>query len=571
MNPANATQAELCAREPIHLSGAIQPHGYLISCSWPDWTVRHVSANVADLLDEPPSRLLGSSLREHVDESILEAIADALRFIEPGLAAQRVATTNIGARGTLCDISTHLHQGLVHIEIEPQTAGMNNAGPLTANAMIGRIAGQDPGPAFFQQVASLVRELTGYDRVMIYRFRADEAGEVIAEEHSDDMEPYLGLRYPASDIPAQARHLYLMNRLRVIPDAGYAPVPIEPARHLGGAALDLSHHALRSVSPVHQEYLRNMGVGASMSISIVAGGRLWGLIACHHRTPRLVPPGIRATADLFGMYVSMRVAGSEQATAMALYDQSQQLGDMLRDMTQKGRALADVLPPYLRVIMKLLAADGAMMVLGNRQMSLGTVPGGESFSELCAWGAARAGAVAFTHRREEWRLQERPADGLAGVLSMAFGRDGDGVYCFRKEQIEEVTWAGHPHKATVPTDDGQRIAPRHSFAAWRETVGGQSVQWSDSDRRIAERLYDILIDLHRRSTVNAEEQLVLRQRQHVRDESERLARLAAILGDMQHLDDDQTRRLAERIGELEQHLRGITGVADDADIPDASR
>lgn len=559
MNIANATDAEICAREPIHLSGAIQPHGYLVSCSWPDWTVRHASANVADLFDLTPAQLRGTSLREHVDESILEAIADALRFIEPGLAAQRVATTNIGGHGALCDISTHLHQGLVHIEIEPQQPGTDNVGPLTANAMIGRIAGQDPGPAFFQQVAALVRELTGYDRVMVYRFRPDEAGEVIAEDHADGMEPYFGLRYPASDIPVQARHLYLMNRLRVIPDSGYTPVPIEPPRHAGGASLDLSHHALRSVSPVHLEYLRNMGVGASMSISIVSGGRLWGLIACHHRVARLVPPGIRATADLFGMYVSMRVAGHEQATAMALYDQSQQLGDVLREATQKGRALADVLPTYLRVIAKLLDADGVMMLLGNRQLSIGTVPGGESFSELCAWGAARAGAVASTHLREDWRSQERPADGLAGVLAMAFGRDGDGVYCFRKEQVEEVTWAGHPHKATAPTDDGLRIAPRRSFAAWRETVRGQSVPWSDGDRRIAERLYDVLIDLHRRSTVNAGEQFALRQRQHVRDESERLSRLAAILGDMQHLDDEQTRRLAERIGELEQHLRGITG------------
>lgn len=237
---------------------------------------------------------------------------------------------------------------------------------------------------------------------------------------------------------------------------------------------------------------------------------------------------------------------------------------MLREATQ-GRALADVLPTYLRVIVKLLDADGAMMVLGNRQMSIGTVPGGESFSELCAWGAARAGAVAFTHRVEDWRSQTRPTDGLAGVLSMAFSRDGDGVYCFRKEQVEEVTWAGHPHKATVPTDDGHRIAPRRSFAAWRETVRGQSVQWSDSDRRIAERLYDILIDLHRRSAVNAEEQVMLRLRQHVREESERLQRLAAMLGDMQHLDDEQTRRLAERIGELEQHLRGIAGEADPSD------
>ena len=205
---------------------------------------------------------------------------------------------------------------------------------------------------------------------MVYRFRSDDAGEVIAETHADDVEPYLGLRYPASDIPAQARHLYLVNRLRVIPDAGYTPVPIEPALHAGGAALDLSHHALRSVSPVHVEYLRNMGVGASMSISIVSGGRLWGLIACHHRTPRLVPPGMRATADLFGMYVSMRVAGHEQATTMALFDQSQQLGDVLREATQKGRSLADVLPTYLRVVARLLDADGAMMILGSRQIEL---------------------------------------------------------------------------------------------------------------------------------------------------------------------------------------------------------
>ena len=148
---------------------------------------------------------------------------------------------------------------------------------------------------------------------------------------------------------------------------------------------------------------------------------------------------------------------------------------------------------------------------------------------------------------------------------MTFGRDGDGLYCFRKEQVEEVNWAGTPHKATVPTDDGTRIAPRRSFAAWREIVRGQSVQWGDSDRRIAERLYDILLDLHRRSAVNADEQQVLRKRQNVRDESERLSRLAAMLGDMQHLDEDQTRRLADRIADFERHLRGITHRDDGTD------
>lgn len=541
-----------CAREAIHLSGAIQPHGYLISCTWPDWTVRHASAQIDELIGTPPTQLLGRCLREHVDEAVLQTIADAVRFLDPGLAAQRVTTANLGPLGMLCDISVHLYQGLIHLEIEPQQAFTSNeTATLTAQTMIARLSLVDYGQEFLDQVAAHVRELTGYDRVMVYRFRPDDAGEVVAEARAHDIEPYLGLRYPASDIPVQARQLYRLNRLRVIPDVDYRPVPVVPSRHAGDAALDLSFHALRSVSPVHLEYLRNMGVAASMSISIVSGGRLWGLIACHHRTPRRVPPATRTTADVFGVYVSMRVATHEQAEALVRFDQSQRFGDILREALKHGASMAEVLPTYLPVVARLLRADGALMMLDGERTFFGQVPPVDRWPTLRAWSAARAGAVVSTHRRGDWQPDTASHDGPAGIMALAFGEDGDGVYCFRSEQAEEVVWAGEPHKALVPTDDGLRIAPRHSFAVWRETVRGTCLEWDDSDRRTAEHLYDILRESQRRSVSDAQEQRDLRTRHALRGEGERLARLATLLGDMQHLDPEQARRVAAHIAELE--------------------
>lgn len=552
------TPEDDCAREPIHLSGAIQPHGYLVSCSWPDWTVRHVSLQVDDLFGIPAEDLLGTSLREQVAEALLDTISDAVRFLDPGIASQRVGTANVGALGMLCDISVHLYQGLIHLEIEPQREpSPAEASPLAAQPMIARMAQVEYGQAFLDLVASNVRELTGYDRVMVYRFRPDDAGEVIAEARADDMEPFLGLRYPASDIPPQARALYRLNRLRVIPDVDYVPAPILPARHAGGAALDLSYLALRSVSPVHLEYLRNMGVGASMSISIVSGGRLWGLIACHHRTPRQVTPATRAVADLLGVYVSMRVATHEQAEALSRFDQSQRFGDVLRQALKTDGDLGEALSTYLAVVPRLLRADGALLMLGDLRVPFGQVPAVDRWPVLRAWGAARAGAVASSHRREEWQGASSEAGGPAGLLALAFGHDGDGIYCFRNEQFADVMWAGEPHKAMVPTDDGQRIAPRRSFAVWRQAVRGTSLEWNEGDIRTAERLYDILREQHRRNESVPQEHQTMRMRHVARENGERLARLAQLLADMQHLDPAQARLVAERIAELEAVMQGM--------------
>jgi len=548
-----------CAREPIHFSGAVQPHGYLISCVPDDWTIRHVSANVGALLDVEPMALLGETLRDHVGADILRAVADAIAEADPGTPTQRVCSGNLGADGRLCDLSVHAADGLVHIEIEPHPRRSAELAPTAvAQAMIARIASIDDSARFHQIAAEQVRQLTGYDRVMVYRFLPDDAGEVIAEARADDIEPYLGLRYPASDIPPQARALYLRNRLRVIPDASYQPVPLLPPMDGAGRPLDLSQHALRSVSPVHLEYLRNMGVAASMSISIVAGGRLWGLIACHHREPRLVPADVRAAADLFGLFVSMRVAAREQESTLRNYERAQQLRDAIAGRLAQARDFEAALRAELEFLRESVGADGAALWSGLHWEARGRTPDPQRVPALLAWAHDHEGhGWAMSDRALDWS-DEAPADGVAGVLAMNVDGVDSWLFLFRNEQVEDVRWSGEPHKAMVPTDDGLRIAPRKSFATWRETVRGHARPWNDADRRGAERLYRVLQEQRRRALARTEQMPALdaaHDRQTVRDQQQRLVELAQLFDGLVHLDQRGTARLGSRIQLLERELQ----------------
>lgn len=552
----NRLADEMCAREPIHLSGAIQPHGWLISCVLPDWTVRHASGNIVSLLDVPAETLVGQSLRDHLVEDLLQAVSDTIGLSDPGAPPQRVAVGNIGPLATLCDVSAHVAEGMIHLEIEPQPAQVRERTPtVVAQSMIARVANATDMEDFHQRAADQVRLLTGYDRVMVYRFRHDDSGEVIAEARAEDQESYLGLRYPASDIPAQARRLYLHSRLRVIPDANYAPVPVLPGRDASGQRLDLSQHALRSVSPVHLEYLRNMGVAASMSISIISGGRLWGLIACHHRVPRMVPPGIRAAADLFGLFVSMRISARDQEHAAAQDEHAREardaLGLRLAAASDHEAALAD----HIGLLRDTVPSEGLALRLRGRWHADGRVPE-RAYASLVDWLRSADGTrLAMSHRADDWRGGQDTA-GLAGALGIPLG-GGDAIFFFRAEQLEDVHWAGDPAKAQI-SDDGTRIAPRKSFATWSETVRGSSLPWSDADRRAAERLR-LLLREQRRRLLDGDEggvaDLDAFRRQHVlREQKSRLDRLSALLDGLVHLEDGQAERLGERIARLEADL-----------------
>ena len=563
MTRMTTVDADGCTKEPIHLSGAIQSHGYLVSCAMPDWTVRHVSANIDQLLDVPVDALLGHSLRDYFSEDVLQTVLDTQSLVSPGALAQRAGQANLGPLGTACDLVVHVADDLVHIEIEPRhERGPSPQPTALAQSMIAAVA-QDSHGNFHDYVAAQVRELTGYDRVMVYRFLHDGTGEVIAEAVADDMDPYLGLRYPASDIPPQARALYLRNRLRVIPDVDYVPQPIIPGVTPDGAPLDLSQHALRSVSPIHLEYLRNMGVAASMSISIIAGGRLWGLIACHHHSPRLVPPAIRAAADLFGLFVSMRVASGDQQKTMAHFEHAQQLRDELVRRLVDARDFDAALVRELPLLRASLDADGAALWSQARWQADGQGPDPRRMAALVDWlqRQGAAGLVA-SDRAEDWapRIEGDP---VAGVLGLRLGAD-DWLLLFRNEQVETVRWAGEPKKALVPTDDGLRIAPRRSFSVWRESVRGRSAPWSEADRRGATRLHAVLAEQRRRIQSRPDDMpaLDLQYRQAaMHDRSRRLDELAQLLQGLSHLEAGASRRLDARISELEAELRRL------ADMP----
>jgi light-regulated signal transduction histidine kinase (bacteriophytochrome) len=557
MSRLDTVDADGCAKEPIHLSGAIQAHGYLISCAMPDWTVRQVSANVEALLDVPVAALLGHSLREYVSEDVLQGILDTLSLTAPNGSAQRAGLANLGPLGTACDLVVHVADDLVHIEIEPREGRGTAPQPTAlAQSMIAAVANESADD-FHDYVAAQVRELTGYDRVMVYRFLHDGSGDVIAEARADDMEPYLGLRYPASDIPPQARALYLRNRLRVIPDVDYVPVPIAPGT-VDGRPLDLSQHALRSVSPVHLEYLRNMGVGASMSISIVAGGRLWGLIACHHRSPRRVPPVIRAAADLFGLFVSMRVAGAEQQRTMAHFEHAQQVRDALVQRLAGARDFDDALVGELPLLRTSLGADGVALWSQSRWQADGAVPDPRRVPALIEWLQSHGADVGVaSDTMAEWAP---PIDGdpVAGVLGLRLGAE-DWLLLFRNEQVETVRWAGEPDKALVPTDDGLRIAPRRSFSVWRQSVRGRSVPWSDADRRGGSRLHQLLAEQRRRIQTRTDMPAMDLQHRQVAmaDRRQRLDQMSQLLEGLAHLEPDASRALDARISELQAELQRL--------------
>lgn len=558
-----AIAEQACAREPIHQSGAIQPHGYLVSCTPSDWVVRHASANIEELFELSASDFIGSDLRDFVTNEVIDPVVSLIGLLEPGAAPQRASTANIGVMAQLCDVGIHIADGLVHLELETRGSGTRQSMPtVLAQSMIASANGASDMAGFFDRCASQIRQLSGYDRVMVYRFRHDDAGEVVAESRDAAMEPYLGLRFPASDIPAQARALYVRNRIRVIPDVDYRAVPIVPAHTPAGAALDLSQHALRSVSPVHLEYLRNMGVSASMSISILVGGRLWGLIACHHREPRRVPLPVRAALDMFGMFISMRVGSHALERATAIEDSTRGVREALAMRIGASGDVALAMCQAMETLSRAIHCGGVALRCDGSWHLHGETPPAAGLERALAWAQAQAHGqdrIPATDRAMDWAGSD--ADAIAGLLAVPFGRRDDWILFFRREQEEQVHWAGDPHKPKVATDDGVRIAPRRSFATWREIVRGHAEPWSAGDRRAADSLRRLLQE-YLWQPLPAEggniADLDLFRRRHVlHEQKSRLDQLAGLLDGLGYLGDAHTARIGDRIAALEAEIRSL--------------
>ncbi len=329
-------------------------------------------------------------------------------------------------------------------------------------------------------VVEEVRELTGFDRVMVYRFHPDNSGEVIGESKKEELTPYIGLHYPATDIPQPARRLYALNFLRIIPDVSYEAVelPVNPETN---EPFDLSFAVLRSVSPIHVEYLKNMGVLASMSISLVKDGKLWGLVACHHYSPKYIDYEIRTACEFLGQVMSLELASKEANQNIDYKLKLKSIQTKLIDSLSHSEDLSKGLLKESENLLKLTGSDGVALQYGGVLTVVGDAPPKSQIEDLIEWIDTQIeGDVWMTDSLSKVNPNAGEyKDKASGVLALSLTKiQHNYLIWFRQEVLQTVNWAGNPNKGTKVEEDGSlSLSPRQSFELWKETVTGQSLPW----------------------------------------------------------------------------------------------
>lgn len=505
-----------CAQEPIHTPGTIQPHGLLLGCTLPDWSIAHVSGNVAQFLEgAAPAGLLGQSLDQVLPAETVHAVRNQLQTAMLSGLAERLDCLALDEGTRRYDLTVHLAGGLAVIEAAPSVPGAGANGVTLLRGLAGRLRRTPTVSRLLTLAAQQMRAVTGYDRVMIYRFLPDDSGEVVAEAVRPGTESYLGLRYPATDIPAQARALYRRQPLRLIPDVDYVPVPVLPGRGPDGQPLDLGLATLRSVSPVHIQYLRNMNVRATLTVSLMRGDQLWGLIACHHSEPHYLSGALCSAAELFGQMLSLQIDVREQEQERHHLANAQNAHDRLLAAMSPRDTVFEDLGRYADMLDTMIASDG-LAVWSNGQLSgQGVLPPDEAIAELIALlGQKPADRIyATSSLAEHFAPAARFADRASGLLAIPISRAAqDYLLFFRRELIQTVTWGGNPDKALQRDPSTGRLNPRRSFEAWRETVRCHARPWTASELRVAETLRVALLEIVLRRS-----ELIASERQRAQD------------------------------------------------------
>lgn len=509
-----------CDREPIHVPGAIQPHGLLLVL---DAATQRIVGGAGPLEDKLNPQWASTSaailLGQHLDQAIAQL--DNL----PGSAVALRAVP--GRRGAF---DATLHRAGKHLLVELEPRGESVA---LASTVLTRL---DALGATFERAADLkqlceratiaYRELTGFDRVMIYRFLDDAAGMVIAEDRDPALGSFLNHHFPASDIPKQARELYIRNRVRVIPDVNYEPAEL---RMMDGSAgtIDLSDAALRSVSPIHVQYLRNMGVAASASVSIVKDGLLWGLVACHHNSPRTLSIDTRAACRALAGGLARQIRAREEAETYRERIRLRAAEDQILARSDGAASLEAALALEGEELRRTLGADGFASVVEGRIASHGHCPAEADVGGLVRWVGNRASEPFATHALA---TRYPPAEAFAGVasgmLAVTVSADVNALLLwFRAEEPQTVEWAGNPHKAA--SGPSGILTPRTSFKAWTEVLRGQARRWTLGELESASRLRRAMVDVRqsrRLRELNHELGELVAQKDALIDEKDHLLR-----------------------------------------------
>jgi two-component system, chemotaxis family, sensor kinase Cph1 len=477
--------AEFCGRVPLHQTNLIQPHGVLLVVQDDDHFILQASENAEVLFGVKIQQLVSTRLTDHLESNDINSLQHLLA--SPG-EPRRPFVFRLKSGNYLGII--HQEEGFYLVEFQkeerPDRAEKSFVSAyLQVKNMLSSIDATGTTDETCQVVARELKALSGFDKVMIYRFDKDWHGDVIAEEKEEGMDAYLGLKFPASDIPRQARELYKKTPYRLIPTTDYEPVRLYPVINpRTNAFTNLSNSNLRSVAAVHLEYLRNMQVKASMSTRILKDGELWGLIACHHREPRYVSYEMCAVFELISTVMTTKISAVQTNDLLAYHSaKRQELVSFMQAVYQSNNP-AD----YKNALFSLLEADGLSIVVNRHVESIGKTPPGEAVEDLAYWLSSNQTKEVY-HQPSLIAVYE-PAeaftDTASGLLAVPIDPEkGDFVMAFRSEALQKVDWGGNPSEAVQFEEDNKKYHPRASFRIWQETVRQTSMPWREELLRTA--------------------------------------------------------------------------------------
>ncbi len=487
------TDLSNCDREPIHAPGSIQPHGFLFVLDPTDWMIVGASTNAREFFWREAAALIGSPIETVLGDPVRGGL-DRAR-VQPDFSKRAGFVTEVAVEvgGDSQPFTLVAHAVGERVILEGERSSDATPFEQDMQTFLARLGAIESVAEMYQLAVTEVRRITGFDRCLLYRFDADWNGTVIAEDRNGVLPTYLNQRFPASDIPRQARDLYQRNRLRQIPNSTYRPVPIALRSGTGSAAeLDLSLSVLRSVSPIHLEYMRNMGTGSSMSVAVMRGAELWGLISCHSREPRFIPFVTRAACDVLGRFLSLQLAAREQARELSYrLELTAVLARVVGDLAQDGDFAATVQPDDL---LRLANASGAAIVHGETLVTHGRTPAEAQLRKLVTQIREMGQAVVFWDKAgAQFNALGLDPAVASGVLALTVEEPAVSVLWFRPEIIEVVEWGGEPRKAIEAHGAGHVLHPRKSFEVWRETVRGRSAPWESTVIATAKDLREALV------------------------------------------------------------------------------
>ncbi|MFD1605569.1 ATP-binding protein [Flavobacterium artemisiae] len=460
-----------CDQEPIHIPGKIQPHGFLIGLT-AEWKIDFCTDNISSFIDITHSQALGKTFETVFGSKAQEQIFGYINEEK----IKDAFPLEIELNGKLFQISIHKSFDIYVLEAEPQFNKEKLADVYTQTI---QFVTQMNNTRSLKDLCALVaqgtREITGYDRVMIYRFDEQYNGEVFAENCREDLEPFLGLHYPHTDIPVQARELYIKNLLRLIVDIDYDPVPIFTVDDQENKNLDLSLSILRSTSPIHVEYLKNMGVGATLTISLIHHDRLWGLIACHHYSKKNISPEIRLAAKLQGQFITsqidIRQSNDENISARKSSEALEYLTALELPLVE------DTLKTIVKTpqLLQICNAAGVAIVFRDKIYKNGLAPSDEQINTLItSINEAKINQLFSTNKLSDHFPQLEKCSNFTGIIYHPLG-SSDCIIWSRPETISEINWGGDPEKSIIKDSTG--LHPRNSFNIWKQIVKDQSSNW----------------------------------------------------------------------------------------------